>query len=205
MERIRLLLVDDESEWLKAMTRFLNKEPDLHIAGLALNQEEALALVKMMRFDVVIMDLNLTENKFDGLAVAIEICRIQTTKVIVLTSFNEEDLIKRAFYAGAVNYISKTKFRELPQAIRSCYQHDSPFEVLVKDYTRLKMEEQLHRLTPAERDIFRLVEQGFTHTQIEKKLFKTESTIKNQINGMLKKLGVHSMKEAIEKIRKEDL
>lgn len=98
---IRVLLVDDDPEWLKAMTRFISKEPDLRIAGTAMNREEALALVGAMDFDVAVMDLNLTENKFDGITVAIDICLIQSLKVIMLTSFNEEDLIKKAFSGRA--------------------------------------------------------------------------------------------------------
>lgn len=201
---IRVLLVDDDPEWLKAMTRYISKEPDLRIAGTALNRDEALALVRAMELDVAVMDMNLTENKFDGLTVAIDICHIQPMKVIMLTSFNEEDLIKKAFSAGAVNYISKTKFMELPQAIRSSHRQQSPFDVLVRDYVRLKREEQLHMLTPAERDIFRLVEEGNTNADIQKKLYKSESTIKNHVNAILKKLGAHSMKEAVGKVRKED-
>lgn len=201
---IRVLLVDDDPEWLKAMTRFISKEPDLRIAGTAMNREEALALVGAMDFDVAVMDLNLTENKFDGITVAIDICLIQSLKVIMLTSFNEEDLIKKAFSIGATNYFSKSKFIELPQAIRNAHRQESPFDVLVKDYVRLRREEQLHMLTPAERDIFRFVEEGNTNANIQKRLYISESTIKNHVNAILKKLGAYSMKEAVEKVRKED-
>ncbi len=69
----------------------------------------------------------------------------------------------------------------------------------------MKREEALRNLTPAEREVFELLNDGYTHTQIETKLYKTESTLKNQINKMLKKLGVKSGKEAVEKIRRKGI
>lgn len=203
METIRVLLVEDDPDWLKAMIQFLSHEEDILIVGTALNREEAVQLTKSLEIDIVLMDINLTDNKMDGIHAAIQMCEIQKVKIIMLTSLQEEDLITQSFAAGVANYISKTNYLQLPHAIRSSYRDESPIEVLVKDYTRLKEEEQLRVLTPAEREIYKMVEQGYTQSQIEKELHKAERTIKNQVSTMLKKLGARSVKEAIEKIRRK--
>ena len=78
-------------------------------------------------------------------------------------------------------------------------------EALLKEFTRLKREEQLQVLTAAEREVFELIEDGYTQPQIQEKLYKAESTLKNQVNKMLKKLGVRSSKEAVEKVRRKGL
>ena len=123
----------------------------------------------------------------------------------MLTSLGDEQVITQSFTAGAVNYIEKSKFKELPAAIRSAVLHPGSMDVLLKEFARLKREEQLRGLTPAEREVFDLLDEGYTHSQMEKKLFKTESTLKNQINKILKKLGVRSSKEAVEKVRRKGI
>ena len=75
-------------------------------------------------------------------------------------------------------------------------------EVLLDDYHKLKQEEELKSLSPSEREVFDLIEQGNTQNEIGKKLFKSEQTLKNQVHSILKKLGVRSSKDAIEKVKK---
>jgi NarL family two-component system response regulator LiaR len=78
-------------------------------------------------------------------------------------------------------------------------------EALLKEFTRLKREEQLKELTAAEREVFDMIEQGYTQSQIGRMLHKTESTLKNQVNKLLKKLGVRSSREAVKKVRRKGL
>ncbi|WP_068775918.1 response regulator transcription factor [Paenibacillus sp. FJAT-26967] len=205
MSHIKVLLVEDDPDWIKAMTAFLNREPDILIVGAASSPEEAIRLAGTLVFDVVLMDIHLTEMGLDGIYTAIEIHEIHPAKIIMLTSVNDEEVIRQAFTAGAVNYIDKTRFAELPHAIRSAHHHPFAMEALLKEYARLKREEQLKELTAAEREVFELIEEGYTQSQIEKKLVKAESTLKNQVNKMLKKLGAASSKEAVEKVRRRGL
>jgi DNA-binding NarL/FixJ family response regulator len=167
-----------------------------------MNKEEAVRLTQNLAFDVALVDVNLTENRFDGIEAVSEIVRLQPVKVIMLTGLEDKELITRSFSAGAVNYLYKTRYKDIPAAIRFTYWNAAPIEVLLKDYERLKQEEKLRVLTPAERDIFDLAEQGYTPSQIGQALHKTDQTIKNQTRSMLKKLGAGRLREAIEKIRK---
>ncbi|MBT2759734.1 response regulator transcription factor [Paenibacillus sp. ISL-20] len=206
MNRIQIFLVEDDPDWIKSMTVFLNAQEDMIVVGTAESPEQAIAMAQILSFDIVLMDIQLTAGRLDGIYTAAEILeRKPQAKVIMLTSLGDELVITQSYTAGAVNYIEKSKFKELPAAIRSAVLHPGSMEVLLKEFARLKREEQLRGLTPAEREVFDLLDEGYTHSQMEKKLFKTESTLKNQINKMLKKLGVRSSKEAVEKVRRKGI
>lgn len=205
MSHIKVFVVEDDPDWIKAITFFLNKEEDLLVVGSAVNSNEAIRMAQSVPFDVVLMDIQLAGSKLDGVQTAMEISELTSAKVIMLTSLNDETSMTRAFTAGAVQYLEKTHFKQLPQAIRSAYHNPAPMEALLKEFARLKREEQLSALTPAEREVYELIEAGYTQSQIEQKLFKAESTLKNQVNKMLKKFGVKSSKEAIEKVKKRGL
>ncbi|MCT1398821.1 response regulator transcription factor [Paenibacillus sp. p3-SID867] len=206
MNRIQIFLVEDDPDWVKSMTVFLNAQEDMIVVGTAESPEQAIAMAQILSFDIVLMDIQLTAGRLDGIYTAAEILeRKQQAKVIMLTSLGDELVIMQSFTAGAVNYIEKPRFKELPAAIRSAVLHPGSMEVLLKEFARLKREEQLRGLTPAEREVFDLLDEGYTHSQMEQKLFKTESTLKNQINKILKKLGVRSSKEAVEKVRRKGI
>lgn len=206
MNRIQIFLVEDDPDWIKSMTVFLNAHEDMIVVGTAESSEQAIAMAQILSFDIVLMDIQLTAGRLDGIYTAAEILeRKPQAKAIMLTSLGDEQVITQSFTAGAVNYIEKSKFKELPAAIRSAVLHPGSMEVLLKEFARLKREEQLRGLTPAEREVFDLLDEGYTHSQMEKKLYKTESTLKNQINKILKKLGVRNSREAVEKVRRKGI
>lgn len=206
MNRIHVFLVEDDPDWIKSMTVFLNAQEDMIVVGAAESPEQAIAMAEVLSFDIVLMDIQLTAGRLDGIYAAAEIHeRKPEAKVIMLTSLDDELVIMQSYTAGAVNYIEKSNFDELPAAIRSAVHQPGSMEVLLKEFARLKREEQLRSLTPAEREVFDLLDEGYTHSQMEKKLFKTESTLKNQINKILKKLGVRSSREAVEKVRRKGI
>jgi NarL family two-component system response regulator LiaR len=203
MKKIRIMIVEDDQEWLKALTDFLNDETDFYVIAAASSREDALQVINdtSQVIDIILMDINLTEDNLDGIYLAAQIGQIRKVKIIMLTSLNNEKIITDSFAAGAVNYIEKTNFREIPSLIRNVHCHTSPVEILLQDYYRLKRMELLGALTSAEREIFELVDSGMTQSQIEKKLYKSPSTLKTQIGNILKKLGVSSSKEAVMKVR----
>ncbi|CAM4435277.1 NarL family two-component system response regulator LiaR [Paenibacillus endophyticus] len=205
MSPIKVFIVEDDEDWIKALSSFLNREADLLIVGTATNSTDALQIAKSIHIDVVLMDIQLEESEYDGIQTAILMHEHTQAKLIMLTSVNDERSMTQAFTAGAVHYLEKTRYRELPQAIRGAIHHPAPMEALLKELARLKREEQLQLLTPAEREVFELIEAGYTQSQIEKRLYKAESTLKNQVNKMLKKFGVRSSKEAVEKVRRRGL
>lgn len=202
MNKIKLLLVEDDPDWKKIIEILLGREEDMVLVGYATTKEEAIRLSSAIeQIDVFLIDINLTDNNLDGIYTALELKESgHNWKMIMLTSMNEE-VIQKSFVAGASNYVLKKNASEIPDIIRKTYYEQSPLEALVKDYCRLKQEEQLKELTPAEREIYGLVEQGLTRSEMEKKLIKTESTIKNQIKNILRKLSVSNTKEAVKKAK----
>lgn len=202
---IRLLLVEDDPDWTKALTVFLNQERDMLVVGTAASRGEAVSLARVLEFDVAVMDICLTPGQVDGIYAASEVLEQQSVKVIMLTSLAEESIITQAFTAGAVQYVVKSDYRSLPDVIRGALKGGNPMEALLKEFARLKREEQLRPLTGAEREVFELLEDGYTQPQIGRKLYKAESTLKNQVNRILKKLRVKSSKEAVEKVRRGGL
>ncbi|WJQ81378.1 response regulator [Brevibacillus brevis] len=211
MNPIRVFLVEDDPVWRKGLIDFLNKEPDLTVVGEAGFKAEAIERFLPAKADVVLMDINLTENNLDGIETAIEFMALQAdSKIIMLTSLTDEAVIVESFSAGAVNYISKSSFKEIPDAIRAAHNsqsaiHPTAAAALRNEFLRLKNDENQKLLSPAERDILHLIHQGHTQTQIEQSLHITKRTIKNHINRILKKMGVKTSKEAAAKASQKKL
>ena len=204
-EPIRVLIVEDDPDWIKAITSYLNSEPDILVVGAATAADEVLRLAGTLAFDVVLMDIQLTGGGREGIYAALELHEKHPAKIIMLTSVTDDRVMTQAFTAGAVNYIEKARFKELPPAIRTAHRHPAAMDALLREFARLKREEQLKALTPAEREVYELIEEGYTQSEIERKLFKAESTLKNQVNKILKKLGAKSSKEAVELVRRKGL
>ncbi|HBR34109.1 MAG TPA: DNA-binding response regulator [Firmicutes bacterium] len=201
MGKIKVFLVDNDPEWLTTMENLLGNFPDLTLVGTATTRNEAVKMAQSLTIDVILMDVSLTETRYDGIYAAAEICQTKAVKIIMLTSLNEEDIILNSFIAGAVNFIPKANYLEIPEAIRATYYNRSPVEIALRDYARLKEAEQIQSLTPSEREILALTEKGLSRAQISRLLFKSEQTIKNQIGFILKKLNVKRMKDAIVKVK----
>jgi two-component system response regulator DevR len=211
MEKIRVFIVEDDLIWRKGLVDYIQKESDMTIVGEAGTKEEAIERFQRSDADVVLMDINLTENNLDGIETAIAFTELRDDcKIIMLTSLTAEDVIIESFSAGAVNYISKTNFKEIPDAIRAAFNRQSAIHAtaaaaLRNEFLRLKNEEFKKLLSPAEKEILQLIHQGQTQSQIEKTLHITKRTIKNHINRILKKLGVKTSKEAAAKAKQKKL
>ncbi|HZK71556.1 MAG TPA: response regulator transcription factor [Clostridia bacterium] len=205
MDKIQVAIVEDDLGWLKALTSFLNKQDDILVEGTATNREDAVNLARTSIFDVIIMDINLNENKRDGILAAVEILQSVKVKIIMLTSLKDDEIITDSFTAGAVNYISKENYIEIPNAIRTAIHNDSPIEVLLNEFSKLKRDEQLKELSGSEKQVYDLLEKGYTKAGIESKLYKTANTVKSQVKHILRKLGVSNSKEAVLKVKTKGL
>ena len=200
--KIRIALIDDDLGWLKAMVSFLNNEDDIIIVGTAMNKKDGINLAKNLQVDIFLVDINLTQNKYDGIYAAAEILESVQCKIIMLSCVKDDKTVADSFAAGAVEFISKEDYEDIPKVIRKIHNNSfSPIGVLGQKYSQLKKEEQLKELTFSERKVYDLIERGYTRSQIEEKLFKTKNTVKTQIRQILRKLNVNSSKDAIRKIK----
>lgn len=201
MDKIQVMIVEDDHAWIKILNSFLSQEEDIFVKASANSKDEAVRLAADIKIDVIIMDINLTENLNDGVVAALEIKEFSNAKIIMLTSYNDDELIKASFEVGAVDYLLKEDYLDLPNTIRKTFNNRSSIQVILDDYARLKKDERLRELTTAEKEVFDLIEQGLSQSQIAAKLLKTNNTLRTQVKNILKKLGAKNSKEAIKKIK----
>jgi two-component system response regulator DevR len=186
--KIRVMLVEDDPFWRERLTADLGKEPDIEIVKAAASGREALEAAASLGMDVVLMDINLTQNQLDGLDAARELMLAKQfeVKIIMLTSLTEKEIIVKAFQNGAVNYINKSSFYDIVRAIREAYGGESPIH---PDAAATMREEiRLMQLTPSEREIHKLKARGYSRTEISEMLNKSLNTIKTQIRSIRNKL-----------------
>lgn len=200
---IKVGLIEDDNNFRNALTKYLNNQGDLIVIGYSSEKEGALSSDLFNKVDVILVDCHLSEGLYDGVEV-VKALRERpeiTAKIIMLTSLNDDALIKTAFMLGANNYVLKEDYQQIPEIIRTTILNKTPIDILAEDYRRLKIEDQLKVLTPSEREIYDLMDAGYSRSKLPEKLFKSENTIKSLIKKMLKKLQVNNSKEAFEKVK----
>jgi len=193
---IKILIADDHHVVRRGLIFFLNTQDDIEVIGEASNGEEALSLVKELRPDIVIMDLAMPvldgieatkRIKIEGLAV----------KVMILTSFYDQDHILPAIEAGAAGYYLKDSDPdELVSAIRKIHDGEKQFHSkvttqLVSALTRkieTKNNESFQdKLTKREMDVLKEITRGKSNKEIAASLFITEKTVKTHVSNILAK------------------
>jgi DNA-binding NarL/FixJ family response regulator len=126
MNKIQVAIVDDDVNWIKELTSFLNAQGDIRVAWYATNKEDTVQLARSSPVDFILMDINLetAAENYDGIEAtkAIFDCA-KTTRIIMMTSIFQEDVnvIKKSIFAGAVDYKAKRDFLNIPDALRSTY------------------------------------------------------------------------------------
>jgi DNA-binding NarL/FixJ family response regulator len=193
---IKLLLVDDQNLIRRGLHALLTTDPELEIVGEAENGQEAIALVTSLKPDVVLMDVRMPV--MDGVAGTREICqRFPETKVLMLTTFNDQEYVSQALQAGASGYLLKdTPFAELTQAIyliHKGYTQIGPGLVnksISNSIAPPNNSEMWLALSQREQDIIHLVAQGYSNREISQSLHIAEKTVKNYITNILSQLNL---------------
>ncbi|MBD0379660.1 response regulator transcription factor [Paenibacillus sedimenti] len=185
---IKVLIVEDDPFWQKRLSADLDMEADIHVVGVAGSRSEALELAETNDFDVVLMDIQLTTARLDGLDTTRDmmVAKGGKLKIIMLTSLDDQDVIVKSFQNGAVNYITKSSYSDIVQAIRDAY-HSIP--TLHADSIPAVMKEmKLSLLTPVEKEVYLLKERGMSKPEIAGRLHKSVNTIKTQLRTIKNKL-----------------
>lgn len=197
---IRVMLADDHTMVRKGLGTFLKVFDDLELVGEAGNGAEVIKLCGEVLPDVVLMDMVLPD--MDGAtATALIRQKYPQVQILVLTSFKEGELIKKALEAGAIGYLLKdVSADDLARAIRSAHAGRATLspeaaQSLVET-ANLPPAPGLD-LTEREREVLALMVEGLSNTQIAGKLGVSSSTIKSHVSNVLSKLGVASRTEAV--------
>ncbi len=204
MAKHRILLVDDHEVVRLGLKALLERHPQFEVVGEAGTAREALEQVSRIRPDVVLMDIRLPGTS--GIEACEEITKnYPNTKVVMLTSYAEDEMLFSAIRAGASGYVLKQIGAEdLVRAIESVGRGEATLDPAVTqrvfhEVRRAVKEEEaaaFSNLSQQERHVLLLVSEGKTNREIAKTLFLGEGTVRNYVSSILSKLGVSNRAEA---------
>ena len=204
---IKVLLVDDQNLIRQGLKALLELEQDLTIVGEAENGESAMKLIAELRPDVVLMDIRMPV--MDGVATTREIQKHFTgIKVLVLTTFDDDEYVTAALQNGAMGYLLKdTPSEELAVAIRAVYKGYTQLgpgivKKLLTQFPNVTPTQSpppppsLAELTPREKEVLRLIASGASNREIAQKLYISEGTVKNHVTNILNSLNLRDRTQA---------
>ena len=205
MEKTRVLLADDHAVLRAGLKALLSLESDIEVVGEAATGEAAVERAKTLRPDVVVMDLAMPG--IGGLEATRQISALQQgTRVLVLTSHAEEEYLLPVLEAGGSGYVQKTKADEdLLSAIRvvagdEVFLYPSATKLLLKGYRTVEdpaRADPLHDLSDRERQVLGLTAEGYSSSEIGKKLFLSPKTVDTYRARLMQKLGLTHRSELI--------
>ena len=190
---IKVVLVDDDPIVLHGMSMIVEAREDLALMGTAEDGMGAVKLCREIKPDVTVLDIRMPD--MDGIEVTKVILREELSSPLLLTTFDEPELIERALQAGAKGYILKNSPAErIVSAIKTVAEGGTVFAPDIVDYirgmTRNAPQDFFSDLTHREKDIVELIAQGFSNSQIAEELYLSNGTVRNYISGILEKKGL---------------
>ncbi|HEY3140857.1 MAG TPA: response regulator transcription factor [Acidimicrobiales bacterium] len=207
---IRVVVADDQELVRSGFGMIIDAQDDLQVVGEAADGLEAIDIVQSQRPDVVLMDIRMP--RLDGIEATRRIVSqadlAETTRVVILTTFDLDDYVFQALRAGASGFLLKDVRREdLVHAIQVVAAGDA---LLAPSITRRLIEDfarrpepvpasgpRIKRLTPREQEVLELIGQGCNNREIGEKLFVGEATVKTHIGRILMKLDLRDRVQAV--------
>ncbi|MFD1484314.1 response regulator [Lacticaseibacillus baoqingensis] len=207
---IKVLIVDDHEMVRLGISTYLGVQPDLEVVAQATDGQQGLDMALALRPDVILMDLVMPN--MDGIESTKRILKAwPKARIIILTSFIDDEKVYPAIEAGAASYILKTATaEEIANAIRQTAKGESVLEpqVTTKMMNRLTQKQQpalYDDLTNREREVLQLIAQGKSNQEIATALFITLKTVKTHVSNILAKLEVEDRTQAAIYAFKHDL
>jgi len=202
MIKVRILIADDQPIVCEGLKVILQMEEDFEVVGVCLNGQEAVESCRVLRPDIVLMDARMPI--VNGVSATREIARLfPDSKVMMLTTFNEPQLVLDAVQSGVSGFLLKDiHLDDMCRAIREVYAGRA---VLHPEVTRIVMEriaksapeaaaeqysDELDQLTSREKEVLRLIGRGLSNAEIAAELYITEGTVKNHVSSLLAKCQV---------------
>ena len=199
---VRVLLVDDDPLVCRGLELLLSADPGISVVGSVHDGDAVIEAVHGHFPDVVLMDVRMSRQ--DGITATAALMRLpQPPKVIVLTTFDHDDILMRALAAGAAGFLLKTA---APQEILAAVHNVAAGEGALSPRSARQVVEHLQRddqrsvartaeellatLTPRELDVVRLVAQGWSNAEIARRLYLGEATVKSHLASAQARLGV---------------
>ena len=192
---IRVLIADDHLIFRLGLKSLLNNEPDIVVTGEASTGAQTIEKFKDLRPDVVVLDLRMPDGGGMRALAGMREARYDA-KVLVLSSYANEEEVYQALQAGASGYVLKDVGRdELTSAIRQVYAGREWIQSCIRPI--LAGREERHELTPRELEVLKLLVRGLTNREIAKVLGNSENTVRNHTIRIFAKLYVSDRAEAV--------
>ncbi|QIS14253.1 response regulator transcription factor [Nocardia arthritidis] len=208
---IRLIVVDDQAVVREGLALLVDLVPGIEVVGEAADGHEAIELVESLRPDVVLMDLYMP--RCDGIEATTAIRQAHPeTKVVVLTTYSDDDLVIRALQAGALGYLTKSADRhQIGRAVHAAAAEQAILDPAVQDTllaaatnrnqpVRPKRPQQSpdDPLTGREKEVLDLMAAGYNNREIAQQLYISAATVKSHINRIFAKTGSRDRVQAIQ-------
>ena len=204
VKTLRLLVVDDHEVVRQGLVALLDRRPGFHVVAEAGTVEEAIAQARLHQPDIVVMDVRLPDGS------GVEACReiraeLPATRVIMLTSFPDDEAVLSAIVAGAAGYLLKQiRARDLVAALEAVGRGESLLDPAVTERVLERVrriatgavDDELGVLTAQERKILMLVAEGKTNKEIAADVFLSDKTVKNYVSSILSKLNLERRAQA---------
>lgn len=211
MNKIRVLLADDQDIIRTGLTIILNHQADIEVIGQAADGLEAVELAKSLHPDVILMDIKMP--RLNGIQATRQIvAALPKTQIIILTTYDTDDWVFDGIRAGAIGYLLKdTSGDNLAEAVRGALRGESQIDPTVarkvlREFQQLTTtrsalppvkEEPLERLTDREEEVIKLLAAGLANKEIAQQLSLSEGTVKNHISAILAKLHANDRTQAV--------
>jgi two-component system NarL family response regulator len=194
-DSIRVLIADDHLIFRMGLKSLLNSEPDITVVGEATSGAQTVEKFKALQPDLVVLDLRMPDG--GGMSALLGVLRIRSdAKVLVLSSYANEEEVYQALQAGASGYVLKDVGRaELTAAIRRIYDGGEWIQSSIRPILASRQEQ--HELTSKELEVLTLLVRGLTNREIAKVLGNSENTVRNHTIRIFSKLYVSDRAEAV--------
>ncbi len=218
MEKIRLLIADDNEEIRNYFANILSHEPDMEVLGCVASGREAVSFTDAHAPDIVLMDIQM-ETRTAGIDAAKRILGAHPdTKIVILTILEDDDLLFHAYCAGVMDYIIKTdSVSQVLDSIRNVYNNKLVLrpqyaEKIIDELNHVKEQQKsllmlintLTSLSNSEFEILKNLYTGMSCKEIAELRYVSAATVKTQIHSILRKFGMRNTREVLRALKTVD-
>ena len=192
---MRVLIIDDDFFITTALKTILEADSEIQVCGSGKNRKEAVSLYDSLHPDILLMDIRMEE--MDGLAASAEIlARDPQAKILLLTTFLDDEYIIRALKLGARGYLLKQNYNSIIPALKAVFSGQTVYgnEITAKLPNLLTGQKtfpwETYHIGPRELEVIALVAQGMSNKEIARSLYLSEGTVRNYLSAILDKLNL---------------